>query len=91
MISDKKHIAELTAAFNRVCAENADFVAEANRDEARIVALEAENARLKAAMDKYSDHLPIAVDALESIAADSDEGFIRSVANVALKEIGEKK
>ena len=55
MISDKKHIAELTAAFNRVCAENADFVAEANRDEARIVALEAENARLKAAMDKYSE------------------------------------
>ena len=36
-----ERIAELTAAFNRVCAENADFVAESIKDEARIAELEA--------------------------------------------------
>ena len=47
-------------------------------------------------MDRYSEdemlkHLPIAVDALESIATDSEERFIRGVANAALKKIeGEK-
>lgn len=78
MIPTKTYpLSAITDAFNRVCAENADFVAEANRDEARIakleaqladanemlekcnskfiVALEAENARLKAALDKYSE------------------------------------
>ena len=36
----KERIAELADAFNRVCAENADFVAESIKDEARIAELQ---------------------------------------------------
>jgi len=39
-LTDKERIAELTDAFNRVCAENADFVAESIKDEARIAELQ---------------------------------------------------
>ena len=38
----KERIAELADAFNRVCDENADFVAESIKDEARIAELEAQ-------------------------------------------------
>jgi hypothetical protein len=41
-VTDKERIAELTDAFNRVCAENADFVMQSNKDEARIAELEAQ-------------------------------------------------
>ena len=41
-LTDKERIAELTNAFNRVCAENADFVRESNKDEARIAELTAQ-------------------------------------------------
>jgi len=41
-ISDKERIAELADAFNRVCAENADFVAQSVTDEERIAKLEAQ-------------------------------------------------
>jgi chromosome segregation ATPase len=41
-ISDKERIAELADAFNRVCAENADFVAESIKADRRIAELEAE-------------------------------------------------
>jgi len=39
-LTDKERIAELADAFNRVCAENADFVAESIKDETRIAELE---------------------------------------------------
>jgi len=39
-ISDKERIKELADAFNKVCAENADFVAESIKDEARIAELQ---------------------------------------------------
>ena len=41
-ISDKERIAELADAFNRVCDENADFVAQSVTDENRIAELEAQ-------------------------------------------------
>ena len=67
--TDKERIAELTDAFNRVCEENADFVAESIKDETRIAELaaqlkhaeghaaelEAEVKMLREAMDKYSE------------------------------------
>ena len=40
--TDKERVAELTDAFNKVCDENADFVEESNKDEARIADLEAQ-------------------------------------------------
>ena len=40
-ITDKERIAELADAFNRVCDENADFVAQSVTDENRIAELEA--------------------------------------------------
>jgi chromosome segregation ATPase len=40
--SANKRIAELADAFNRVCSENADFVAESIKDETRIAELEAQ-------------------------------------------------
>jgi chromosome segregation ATPase len=39
-ISDKERIAELADAFNRVCDENADFVAESIKAEERIAELQ---------------------------------------------------
>ena len=39
-LTDKERIAELADSFNRVCAENADFVAESIKDEARIAELQ---------------------------------------------------
>ena len=68
-LTDKERIAELADAFNKLCAENADFVAESIKADRRIAGLEAqlkhceghaaeleaENVRLKAAMDKYSE------------------------------------
>ena len=39
-VTDKERIANLEDAFNKVCAENADFVREANKDETRIAELE---------------------------------------------------
>jgi len=41
-ISDKERIAELADAFNRVCDENADFIAESIKADRRIAELEAE-------------------------------------------------
>jgi hypothetical protein len=41
-ISDKERIAELTVAFNKVCDENADFVAQSVTDETRIAELAAQ-------------------------------------------------
>jgi len=41
-MSDKERIAELADAFNRVCAENADFVAESIKTDRRIAELEAQ-------------------------------------------------
>jgi hypothetical protein len=41
-LTDKERIAELTDAFNRVCEENADFVAESIKDETRIAELAAQ-------------------------------------------------
>ena len=52
-MSDKERIVELTDAFNKVCAENADFVAESIKDEARIVALEAEVKMLRKDAERY--------------------------------------
>jgi len=40
-ISDKERIAELADAFNKVCAENADFVADSIKTDKRIAELEA--------------------------------------------------
>jgi len=40
-ITDKERIAELADAFNRVCAENADFVAESIKTDRHIEELEA--------------------------------------------------
>ena len=54
----------------------------------RLRSLQDENAN----QDKSLKHrLGIAVAALESVAADSEERFIRGVANAALREIGENK
>ena len=39
-MNDKERIAELADAFNRVCAENADFVAQSVTDENRIAELQ---------------------------------------------------
>jgi chromosome segregation ATPase len=39
-ITDKERIAELADAFNKVCAENADFVAQSVTDENRIAELQ---------------------------------------------------
>jgi hypothetical protein len=41
-ITDKERIKELADAFNRVCDENADFVAQSVTDENRIAELEAQ-------------------------------------------------
>jgi len=41
-LTDKKRVAELADAFNRVCAENADFVAESIKADRRIAGLEAQ-------------------------------------------------
>jgi len=41
-MNDKERIAELADAFNKVCAENADFVAQSVTDENRIAKLEAQ-------------------------------------------------
>ena len=41
-ITDKERIAELADAFNKVCDENADFVAESIKADRRIAELEAE-------------------------------------------------
>jgi len=41
-MNDKERIAELADAFNKVCAENADFVAQSVTDENRIAELEAQ-------------------------------------------------
>ena len=41
-LTDKERIAELADAFNTVCAENADFVAQSVTDENRIAELEAQ-------------------------------------------------
>jgi predicted nuclease with TOPRIM domain len=41
-ISDKERIKELTDAFNRVCDENADFVAESIKADRRVAELEAQ-------------------------------------------------
>jgi len=46
-ISDKERIAELADAFNKLCAENADFVAQSDKDEARIAELERQLAESK--------------------------------------------
>ena len=108
--TDKERIAELTDAFNRVCDENADFVAESIKDETRIAELEAQlkhcaghaaelEAEVKHLRDSdYQRHvrsleqrLVIAMDALESIAVDSQERFIRNVARAALAQIEEGK
>jgi chromosome segregation ATPase len=129
--TDKERIAELTDAFNRVCDENADFVAESIKDETRIAELQdsfedavtraekAENriAELEAQLKHCAGHaaeleaevkhlrdsdyqrhvrsleqrLVIAMDALESIAVDSQERFIRNVARAALAQIEEGK
>lgn len=122
-LTDKERIVELADAFNRVCAENADFVVQSNADENRIAELEAQadameeflgavarheqrlkvveadNAKLKAAMNKYSEdemllkgaeRLVIAVTALESIYVDTQERFIRAVAKEALAQIESK-
>jgi len=40
-LTDKERIAELTDAFNKVCDENADFVAASNEADRRIAELEA--------------------------------------------------
>ncbi len=44
-ISDKERITELADAFNKVCAENADFVVQSVTDENRIAELEKEKSR----------------------------------------------
>jgi phage tail sheath gpL-like len=97
-LTDKKRIAELTDAFNRVCAENADFVAESIKDETRIAELEAQvkhceghAAELEAEVMAWRERLGLAVAALESVAVDSQERFIRGVAKEALAQIEEGK
>jgi predicted nuclease with TOPRIM domain len=109
-ISDKERIAELADAFNRLCAENADFVAESIKADSRIAELEARlkhceghaaelEAEVKALRDSdYQRHvrsleqrLALAVAALESVAVDSQERFIRGVARAALAQIEEGK
>jgi predicted nucleic acid-binding Zn-ribbon protein len=134
----RERIAELADAFNQVCDENADFVAESIKDETRIAELEAQlkhaeghaaeleaeltmrreqaeglqnqwvkdtqkivalEAEVKALRDSdYQRHarsleqrLGLAVAALESVAVDSQERFIRSVARAALAQIEEGK
>jgi len=42
IVTDKERIAELADSFNRVCDENADFVAHSVTDENRIAKLEAQ-------------------------------------------------
>jgi len=57
-ISDKERIAELADAFNRVCDENADFVAQSVTDENRIAELEAQLAAVTAERDGMRSALP---------------------------------
>jgi hypothetical protein len=49
-ITDKERIAELADAYNRLCAENADFVAESIKADSRIAELEAEVKTLREAL-----------------------------------------
>jgi len=57
-LTDKERIAELADAFNRVCDENADFVAQSVTDEARIAELQ----------DSFEDAVTRAEQAENSIA-----------------------
>ena len=89
--TDKNRIAELTDALNRVCDENRDFVAESIKDEARIVALEAENARLKAALDRYSEDEmlkgnlhPPADAGMVRVPVEPNEGMMMAILNRGL-------
>jgi hypothetical protein len=110
----RERIAELTDAFNKVCDENADFVAQSVTDENRIAELEAQlkhaeghaaelEAELTMRIESIGDvvtaaharmleqRLGLAMDALESVAVDSQERFIRGVAKEALAQIEEEK
>jgi hypothetical protein len=72
-ISDKERIAELADAFNRVCAENADFVAESIKADRRVAELEAEVKEYAAILRQSTE----GTDALvESHYADDGSGFI---------------
>jgi len=54
-LTDKERIAELADAFNKVCEENADFVAESIKADRRIAELETEVKTLREALDRYSE------------------------------------
>jgi len=90
-ISDKERIAELADAFNKVCDENAAFVAESIKADRRIAELEArlkhceghaaeleaENARLKAALDRYSEDEILLIERCAKVCESVYESYER--------------
>jgi len=79
-MSDKERIAELADAFNKVCDENADFVAQSVTDENRIAQLEAQvehceghAAELEAEVMAWRERFALAVAALKDIRTADDD------------------
>ena len=53
-MNDKERIAELADAYNRLCEENADFVAESIKTDRRIAELEAEVKELRVDAERWN-------------------------------------
>jgi hypothetical protein len=71
-ISDKERIAELADAFNKVCAENADFVAQSVTDENRIAQLETDLKDLYEDIKRLTDEAYKREEQLAAVTAERD-------------------
>jgi len=94
----KERIAELADAFNKVCAENADFVADSIKTDKRIAELEAQvkhceghAAELEAEVMAWRERLGLAVAALKSIDLHSWDRDMQKLADETLAQIEEGK
>ena len=94
----RERIAELADAFNKVCDENADFVAESIKDETRIAELEAQlkhceghAVELEAEVRALRERLALAVAALKSIGLYSWDRETQKLAYETLAQIEEEK
>jgi hypothetical protein len=84
-LTDKERIAELAEAFNKVCDENADFVAESIKADRRIAELEAE---VKEVRDSGTALVEFLEKILKSISVDKNcSARIRAAAATIEKQI----